>query len=330
MLTTTVDDEVLRDMGVSILLHRRLFLIAIAELKSAASSLSSAVVPAAPPSYNLSSLTSELKKVYYNDFEGDFTPLLTNEETSSTSAYMNISAVTLRDANHSSVISRILGWLGHIPGRYKVEKIEYVFNPGRYRMFLGQLEAIENRQQQPAFQLQLNLENSCEERQRVLDRLDTLCRQVFHNRRARIVRMWHGCRRNILPNVLSDGFAALATLDDGWYGKGMYFTSSAKYATRYCSDSDSCLIMCYILLLNPFPVVSADAPPNVSPASFRFYGKGNYRNYQCHYVPVSPVDTNPNTMDYRPPPTGTDDAICDELAVFQEVNILPQVVVHLK
>lgn len=321
ILLTSVDDEVLRDIGVSTVLHRRLFLTAITELKRTYSSF-----PPSPPG-----AAEEPKKAYYNDFTGDFTPLLSIEKTLPASNYINISSATLTNANHPSEFSRILGWLGHLPSRYKVEKIEYVFNPGRYRMFLGQLETVENRQMQPAFQPQLDSENSPEERQCVLDRLDALYHQVSHNRQARIVRMWHGCRKDILPQLLSDGFAALGTLDDGWYGKAMYFTSSAKYATRYCGgESGGCLIMCYILLLNPFPVVSADAPPNISPASFRFYGKGNYRNYQCHYIPVSPVGAGTDTMDYRPPPTGTDDALYDELAVFQEVNILPQVVVHFK
>ncbi|CAF1443594.1 unnamed protein product [Didymodactylos carnosus] len=111
----------------------------------------------------------------------------------------------------------------------------------------------------------------------------------------------------------------------------MYFTSSAKYATRYCGENGGCLITCYIALLNPFPVVSPDAPPSLSPTQFRFYGKGNYKNYQCHYVPVSPVrGIGVDTWDYRPPTTGTDDAIYDELAVFQETSILPQVVVRFK
>jgi hypothetical protein len=141
--------------------------------------------------------------------------------------------------------------------------------------------------------------------------------------------MWHGCRRSVLSSLLSHGFATLGTLDDGWYGKAMYFTSSAKYATRYCSTNGGCLIMCYIVLLNRFPVVSADAPLNVSPTKFRFYGRGNHKNYQCHYIPVSPVGGEAS-MDFRPPSTDTNDAIYDELAVFQETCILPQIVVHFQ
>ncbi|CAF2050528.1 unnamed protein product [Rotaria magnacalcarata] len=98
-----------------------------------------------------------------------------------------------------------------------MEKIEYIFNPDHYRMFLGQLGTVENCQMESAFQSKLGMENSPKERQLVLDRLDTLCQQVSHNRRrARIVRMWHGYRKNILLNLLSDGFATLGFLDDGW------------------------------------------------------------------------------------------------------------------
>ncbi|CAF3930201.1 unnamed protein product [Rotaria sp. Silwood1] len=121
----------------------------------------------------------------------------------------------------------------------------------------------------------------------------------------------------------------MGTLDDGWYGKAMYFTSSAKYATRY-SGKHGCLVMCYVLLLNPFPVVTADAGSHIPPERFRFYGKGNYKNYQCHYIPVSPVGGK-DTMDYRPPPSGdVDDAAYDELAIFQEAHVLPQIVIHFE
>ncbi|CAF0977353.1 unnamed protein product [Didymodactylos carnosus] len=190
----------------------------------------------------------------------------------------------------------------------------------------SQLQFIEDRQDQPDFQPNLSMEINQEERTYVLERLDLLCKQVSHNRRVRIVRMWHGCNRETLPYLLSNGFATLGKIDDGWYGRAMYFTSSAKYALRY----GNCLIMCYILLLNPFPVVTNDAPHGASPTTFRFYGRGNYKNYQCHYIPVAPTDRDPTTTDYRPPTNGIDGALYDELAVFQEINILPQVVVHFK
>ncbi|CAF1533904.1 unnamed protein product, partial [Adineta steineri] len=86
-------------------------------------------------------------------------------------------------------------------------------------------------------------------------------------------------------------------------------------------------IMCYVLVLNPFPVIYDDAPEDVKPEKFRFYGRGNHRTFQCHYIPVSGKES---TMDFRPPLEGVDHAGYDELVVFESANILPQIVVHLK
>lgn len=233
----------------------------------------------------------------------------------------NVSILELTDQSHRETVSRVNQWLGILPNRRKVDKIVCVYNGARYRTFLERIEATEERQIQSAFKPDLTVERDIAERECVLRRLDALRRQVSHNRAAHIVRMWHGCHRNALPDILSEGFAPLGGLDDGWYGKGIYFTSSAAYAARYCNDTDACLIMCYILILNPFPIVFSDGR--------RFNGRGNYKNYQCHYIPVSPVGGS-NTLDYQPPPSGTDDALYDELTVFQEATILPQIVVYLK
>ncbi|CAF4261564.1 unnamed protein product, partial [Rotaria magnacalcarata] len=101
----------------------------------------------------------------YDQFEGDFTPLLSSHEITNSIAplYPNVSSCQLTNEKHRSIVSRIYNWLGALPSHFQVDKIEYVFNSGRYRMFLGQLESVENRQKQPPFQPKLNDENSCEE-----------------------------------------------------------------------------------------------------------------------------------------------------------------------
>jgi hypothetical protein len=87
--------------------------------------------------------------------------------------------------------------------------------------------------------------------------------------------------------------------------------------------------MCYVVLLNPCPVITDDAPPSVSGKSFRFYSTGNYANYQCHYIPVASVNED-TSWNFRPPPSGVQNAPFDEFAIFQQADILPQVIVHLK
>lgn len=189
--------------------------------------------------------------------------------------------------------------------------LQVVFNPARFRLFLGQLEALEHRQLSPAFAPKLEQESHPEQRAAVLAHLDSLAAQVQHNRKLRIVRVWHGTNANVLQHILEDGFAAIATLDDGqcvrfcflfcrcvricsrglcagWFGKGIYLTSSAKYALRYCKNP-KVLVLCYALLLNPYPLIADDAPEDKEPEQFALYGRGNHKNYQvrvclCSFV----------------------------------------------
>lgn len=71
------------------------------------------------------------------------------------------------------------------------------------------------------------------------------------------------------------------------------------------------------LVLNPFPIISTDAPVNAPPSPFHFNGQGNYKTYQCYYAPVAPMSYEARFLDNRPPTTGLEDAVYDELVVFQ-------------
>lgn len=57
---------------------------------------------------------------------------------------------------HKPIIARVHEALGSKLVK-KIKSIQVVFNPNRYRLFLGQLEAVENRSQEAAFQRTLPL-----------------------------------------------------------------------------------------------------------------------------------------------------------------------------
>lgn len=156
---------------------------------------------------------------------------------------------------HSKLYSRILKWLGPLPNEIDIEKIELIHNADLYRMFLQQIKLTERKEAQQDFRPNLDAETNPNERRKVLNHLQMLTQQVRHNRKASVIRVWHGCTRTTVPKLLSDGFAVLSKLDSGWFGSAMYFTSSAEYATKY-TNHDGCLIMCYVVLLNPFPVIA--------------------------------------------------------------------------
>jgi hypothetical protein len=78
---------------------------------------------------------------------------------------------------------------------------------------------------------------------------------------------------------------------------GIYFSSSADYSTHYVQSDTCTLLLCYVIVANPYPVIYDDA---TSKQNLVFYGKGNYKNYGCHYVPIIPY----SEVDFLPPPIG--------------------------
>ncbi len=73
-------------------------------------------------------------------------------------------------------------------------------------------------QDQPAFQSSLLDENNFVERQYVLERLNQLCKQVSHNRKVKIFRIWYGCSRDLL----SCHFSVYDEVDNSRYGKAIH------------------------------------------------------------------------------------------------------------
>src|SRR6185503_16776670 len=57
-------------------------------------------------------------------------------------------------------------------------------------------------------------------------------------------------------NICQTGFCALSQLDSGWYGKGIYFTSYAIYATQYLTGKKQpVMILSWIIPGSIYPVV---------------------------------------------------------------------------
>lgn len=308
-----IDNDTLIELGVSSLYNRRVITNHIKQLKDKHATATL--------------LNSSHVSDSYSDYIGDFVPRLYLTD----STYPNTKSCILKPLEneiHLLLFNEIRKWIGPLPSEIDIDKIELVHNVDTYRTFLQQINRTERNRMRNEFQPHLDVETNPSERQKVLNRLQTLIQKVNHNRTAPIVRVWHGCKRNTIPALVSDGFAAISKLDNGWYGKAMYFTSSAEYAAKY-TDLTGCLVMCYIVLLNPFPVISDDAPSTVPSKTFRFYGKGNYANYQCHYVPVAPVNQNAR-WNFRPPAHAVESAPFDEFAIFQQSDILPQAIVYLK
>jgi len=134
---------------------------------------------------------------------------------------------------------------------------------------------------------------------------------------APLVVVCHGTDLEIAWGIATNGFAALATIDAGYYGKGIYFTSYAEYTIPYCcSKATPCLIICLMLPGNPYPVTEH---PMESPKTFM--GKPTMSGYQSHYVVTTP--SGMPVEDFGSP------SQYDELVIGQEAQVVPLFIVKV-
>lgn len=52
--------------------------------------------------------------------------------------------------------------------------------------------------------------------------LNELAKVTKHNRNVRVIRCWHGTDYSMTPKITDTGFAAIAKMDAGWFGKGTF------------------------------------------------------------------------------------------------------------
>jgi len=203
---------------------------------------------------------------------------------------------------------------------YKIDTIHLISSTGTLQAFYKEIKKCEARSTSPSFQLPNDLSL---ERRSILYSLECHPCLALHNRNVKIMRAWHGTSVAVAHRVMNEGFANLATMDAGWFGKGIYFTTHPKYALKYCENmADPCLVLCYIILFNPYPVVWEDAK---SQSDMLLAGKANHQNFGCHYVPVVEY----GHQDFRPPGPGRT-AKFDEIVIFQESHILPYAMITIR
>lgn len=126
----------------------------------------------------------------------------------------------------------------------------------------------------------------------------------------------HGTSVIAATGIIESGFSALSSVDAGFYGKGMYFSSSALYTTPYyASKADPAILICLAIPGNPYPVVEPRNDPN------SFLGAPISSGYQSNYVLC--------TKDGNPCERIMANGLYDELVLDQEAQVVPVVLVQL-
>jgi len=131
---------------------------------------------------------------------------------------------------------------------------------------------------------------------------------------VKIVPAIHGTSEDIANSIITTGFVALSKLDSGYYGKGVYFTTSVQYALPYfATKSSPVVIICLVISGNAYPVIEH---PDEEKS---FMGAALSPGYHSHYV-LTRKDGYPC---YKIMSGYDEEQFFDELVIEQEAAILP-------
>ena len=132
-----------------------------------------------------------------------------------------------------------------------------------------------------------------------------------------VLPLWHGTASHVAEAISNTGFTyfgktpsgglASGSTDDGFFGKGIYLTSSADYANKYVPSSErdrGTLLLCWAAFREPFPIVSDvpfSNPGNVPTDMQNIRGQTLFGSYNAHYIPVRSIDPDdPSNLNYYP------------------------------
>lgn len=127
----------------------------------------------------------------------------------------------------------------------------------------------------------------------------------------------HGTNQLVAEKIAQTGFASLSSLDSGYYGKGIYFTTSILYTLPYaCMHREPALILSYLNMGNVFPVTENHKGDK------SLMGTPIKTGYNSHLVLTAKDGTIHNLGDEQ-------GIVCDEIVVGQESQILPAFIIRL-
>jgi len=128
----------------------------------------------------------------------------------------------------------------------------------------------------------------------------------------------HGTSYDVAQKICRNGFAALSSLDQGYYGQGIYFTCHVPYIFPYIATVNKpTMLIVLIFPGNVYPVTEKPSDPT------SLLGKPMKSGYQSHYV-ITCKKGFPVEKDAQ---NGKE--CYDELVIIQESQILPIYLVEL-
>ena len=204
-----------------------------------------------------------------------------------------------------------------VPG-HEIHKVLVIRDQAQLRNFEGGLVKLNAKEGKPVFDPKWGNENQPGHRQEVMNRLGTMVTQSTKAPHVKLMPVWHGTNAVAAQGILESGFANLALVDAGFFGKGLYGTNSAEYSHRVYGKA---LLLSWMAFTSAYPVIRGDMN--------KLTAKGVYQRYDAHYVPVVPRTPSPHEVNYLPTRPGQEPKF-DEIVVFQRDQMMPRYVVELR
>lgn len=197
--------------------------------------------------------------------------------------------------------------------------VKRVYNPTLVSNFVGAYNVQQERMSRGnLFSRTTWREDPTKRKEAVHDRYTAIVRSHswWDPQRPTIITGCHGTGFRTAESICETGFASLSKNDEGWYGKGIYFTSHPSYCLPYMfSRQRPSIVISYIIPGNVFPVTEARGDPN------SLGGSAIQQGYSCHYVCVTPNGEVVADLSACP---------YDEIVVSQESQILPMYIIEVK
>jgi len=196
-----------------------------------------------------------------------------------------------------------------------VERVYEVYNPTLASNFAAQRVIISKRiQTDPGLFCKSDWKNGAYflSRQRVMAHFEEVAKSFeWNDSRSElpVLAAVHGTTKRVAWQIVETGFASVSALDAGWYGSGMYFTTSVLYSAPYFMTSQNpAVLRCLVNPGNPYPVIEDRHHAS------KLVGLPVRSGYQSNYVLTS-LSGGVHT-DLR-------ENVYDEIIIPQESQVMP-------
>ena len=148
---------------------------------------------------------------------------------------------------------------------------------------------------------------------------------------VRVLPLWHGCSAAVADEIMSKGPAALATLDAGYFGAGIYFTPQPEYAAAYPAEvldgnttgvCEAALLLCAVSVGSVYPVTWKDdynsKTTDTEKDKSKYFGKPLHSGCDAHHALVD------RTVGFQAAKVDTPlQHHFEEVVVSQDAQVLP-------